>query len=164
MVQRRGSTVLLPLLTASAYAGNTYAPEGGLYWGQGQPLELPAEQPCLLQMAICSALCNDSSLTFAAGVHLHCRLTRVSCLCVCSSVLCLCGFSVICSAVVSPRIQVTICSALCSDPSLPFAAGMPLHRSGLALHVQQSLHVTAVLGHLHCPHFCCWYALALHIK
>jgi len=38
-----------------------------LYWGQGQPVDLPAEQPCLLRMAICSALCNDSSLSFAAG-------------------------------------------------------------------------------------------------
>ncbi|DBA82876.1 TPA: Calcium-transporting ATPase 3, endoplasmic reticulum-type [Trebouxia sp. C0004] len=46
--------------------GNTYAPEGSLYWGQGQPVDLPAEQPCLLRMAICSALCNDSSLSFAA--------------------------------------------------------------------------------------------------
>ena len=48
-------------------AGNTYAPEGALYWGQGQPLDLPAEQPCLLKLAICSALCNDSSLSFAPG-------------------------------------------------------------------------------------------------
>jgi len=30
-------------------------------------VDLPAEQPCLLRMAICSALCNDSSLSFAAG-------------------------------------------------------------------------------------------------
>ncbi len=49
------------------FAGNTYAPEGSLYWAQGQPVDLPAEQPCLLRMAICSALCNDSSLSFAAG-------------------------------------------------------------------------------------------------
>lgn len=52
-------------LTTFEVTGNTYAPDGVLYWGQGQPLDLPPEQPCLLKLAICSALCNDSSLSFA---------------------------------------------------------------------------------------------------
>lgn len=49
-------------------AGNSFAPEGGVYWGQHSPVELPADQPCLLKLAICSALCNDSSLSYVPGM------------------------------------------------------------------------------------------------
>lgn len=51
-------------LTTFEVTGNSFAPEGGVYWGQHSPVELPADQPCLLKLAICSALCNDSSLSY----------------------------------------------------------------------------------------------------
>ncbi|KAL3141521.1 Calcium-transporting ATPase 3, endoplasmic reticulum-type [Trebouxia sp. C0010 RCD-2024] len=61
-------------LTTFEVTGNTYAPEGGLYWGQGHPLDLPPEQPCLLKLAVCSALCNDSSLSFAPDKGVYQRV------------------------------------------------------------------------------------------
>ena len=47
--------------------GSTYAPEGELLDSRGRPAQLPADMPALHQIASCSALCNDSSLCFAAG-------------------------------------------------------------------------------------------------
>ncbi|PSC71819.1 calcium-transporting ATPase endoplasmic reticulum-type [Micractinium conductrix] len=52
--------------------GTSYAPEGKLLDGAtGAEVAFPADQPCLLQAAICCALCNDSHLHYAAdrGVY-----------------------------------------------------------------------------------------------
>ena len=48
-------------------AGTTYAPEGSLLDELGATLPAPAEQPALRTLAQCCALCNDSTLYFAAG-------------------------------------------------------------------------------------------------
>ena len=48
-------------------AGNTFAPEGEIFEQLGSTLQHPADQPSLLSMAQCAALCNDSSLQYAAG-------------------------------------------------------------------------------------------------
>ncbi|KAI8472408.1 MAG: hypothetical protein J3K34DRAFT_453784 [Monoraphidium minutum] len=45
-------------------SGTTFAPEGVVSDARGGPLAEPAAQPCLLNAALCSALCNDSSLAF----------------------------------------------------------------------------------------------------
>ena len=45
--------------------GNTYAPEGDVLDNTGERIEQPGELPCLLQMAACSSLCNDSTLYYA---------------------------------------------------------------------------------------------------
>lgn len=53
-------------------AGTSYAPEGKVLDGvTGAEVAFPADLPCLLQAAVCSALCNDSHLTYAAdrGVY-----------------------------------------------------------------------------------------------
>ncbi|KAL4420461.1 hypothetical protein ABPG75_010117 [Micractinium tetrahymenae] len=52
--------------------GTSYAPEGKVLDGvTGAEVAFPADLPCLLQAAVCSALCNDSHLTYAAdrGVY-----------------------------------------------------------------------------------------------
>ena len=54
-------------------AGNTFAPEGEIFEQLGSTLQHPADQPSLLSMAQCAALCNDSSLQYAAG-GAGCRL------------------------------------------------------------------------------------------
>jgi magnesium-transporting ATPase (P-type) len=48
--------------------GTSYAPEGKvlLAGGGGGEVAFPADLPCLLQAAVCCALCNDSHLTYAA--------------------------------------------------------------------------------------------------
>ena len=48
-------------------AGSTFAPEGAVLDAGGGAVDHPADQPCLAQLAACSALCNDSSLYFNAG-------------------------------------------------------------------------------------------------
>ena len=35
---------------------------------QGTPVQTPADEPAVLQTAACCALCNDSSLSYNAGV------------------------------------------------------------------------------------------------
>ncbi|CAK0785211.1 Calcium-transporting ATPase 3, endoplasmic reticulum-type [Coccomyxa viridis] len=44
--------------------GSTYAPEGSVLTESGSPLQAPAEEAAILQMAACCALCNDSTLTY----------------------------------------------------------------------------------------------------
>lgn len=44
--------------------GTTYAPEGVIYDDAGAQLEFPAQLPCLLHLAMCSALCNESTVQY----------------------------------------------------------------------------------------------------
>ncbi|KAI3430776.1 hypothetical protein D9Q98_009188 [Chlorella vulgaris] len=46
--------------------GTSYAPEGKVYSRGGGEVAFPADLPCLLQAALCCALCNDSHLHYAA--------------------------------------------------------------------------------------------------
>ncbi|XP_027356171.1 calcium-transporting ATPase 3, endoplasmic reticulum-type isoform X1 [Abrus precatorius] len=45
-------------------SGTTYAPEGIIFDSTGMQLDFPAQLPCLLHMAMCSALCNESTLQY----------------------------------------------------------------------------------------------------
>ncbi|OMO70808.1 Cation-transporting P-type ATPase [Corchorus olitorius] len=45
-------------------SGTTYAPEGFIFDSNGTQLEFPAQLPCLLHIAMCSALCNESLLQY----------------------------------------------------------------------------------------------------
>ncbi|CAH9077838.1 unnamed protein product [Cuscuta epithymum] len=45
-------------------SGATYAPEGFVIDNTGVQLEIPAQSPCLLHIAMCSALCNESVLRY----------------------------------------------------------------------------------------------------
>ncbi|XP_024930288.3 calcium-transporting ATPase 3, endoplasmic reticulum-type isoform X4 [Ziziphus jujuba] len=45
-------------------SGTTYAPEGIIFDSSGMQLEFPAQLPCLLHIAMCSALCNESVLQY----------------------------------------------------------------------------------------------------
>ena len=58
-----GDPVRLNLMAA----GNTFAPEGEIFEQLGSTLQHPTDQPSLLSMAQCAALCNDSSLQYAVG-------------------------------------------------------------------------------------------------
>ncbi|KAK9097161.1 hypothetical protein Sjap_022658 [Stephania japonica] len=44
--------------------GTTYAPEGIIFDSAGSQLDFPAQSPCLLHVAMCSALCNESTLQY----------------------------------------------------------------------------------------------------
>eukprot|EP00250_Pteridium_aquilinum_P003267 c13591_g1_i1 orf=692-3148(+) len=44
--------------------GTTYAPEGLIVNSAGVQIEHPAHLPCLLQIAMCSALCNESAVHY----------------------------------------------------------------------------------------------------
>ncbi|GAV56597.1 E1-E2_ATPase domain-containing protein/Cation_ATPase_C domain-containing protein/Cation_ATPase_N domain-containing protein/Hydrolase domain-containing protein, partial [Cephalotus follicularis] len=44
--------------------GTTYAPEGIIFDLSGMQIEIPAQLPCLLHIAMCSALCNESVLQY----------------------------------------------------------------------------------------------------
>ncbi|XP_043708710.1 calcium-transporting ATPase 3, endoplasmic reticulum-type [Telopea speciosissima] len=44
--------------------GTTYAPEGVIFDTAGMKLEFPAQLSCLLHIAMCSALCNESTLQY----------------------------------------------------------------------------------------------------
>ncbi|KAI4375065.1 hypothetical protein MLD38_012977 [Melastoma candidum] len=52
------------LLSDYSVNGTTYAPEGFIFDNVDYQLEFPAQLPCLLQIAMCSALCNDSILQY----------------------------------------------------------------------------------------------------
>nr|XP_023908896.1 calcium-transporting ATPase 3, endoplasmic reticulum-type [Quercus suber] len=52
------------VISEYSVSGTTYAPEGIIFDGSGMQLEFPAELPCLLHIAICSALCNESILQY----------------------------------------------------------------------------------------------------
>ncbi|XP_073021143.1 calcium-transporting ATPase 3, endoplasmic reticulum-type [Primulina eburnea] len=45
-------------------SGTTYAPEGFLFDDTGVQLEIPAQFHCLLHIAMCSALCNESVIQY----------------------------------------------------------------------------------------------------
>ncbi|XP_072972020.1 calcium-transporting ATPase 3, endoplasmic reticulum-type isoform X2 [Typha angustifolia] len=45
-------------------SGTTFAPDGLIYDASGMQLEFPAQFPCLLHIAMCSALCNESTLQY----------------------------------------------------------------------------------------------------
>ncbi|KAK4559876.1 hypothetical protein RGQ29_008884 [Quercus rubra] len=52
------------VISEYSVSGTTYAPEGIIFDSSGMLLEFPAELPCLLHIAICSALCNESVLQY----------------------------------------------------------------------------------------------------
>ncbi|TXG52550.1 hypothetical protein EZV62_021719 [Acer yangbiense] len=53
-----------PLIAEYGVSGTTYAPEGIVFDSNGQQLEFPAQLPCLLHIAMGSALCNESVLQY----------------------------------------------------------------------------------------------------
>ncbi|KAK2985400.1 hypothetical protein RJ640_006858 [Escallonia rubra] len=53
-----------PSVAEYSVSGTTYAPEGSIHDGTGTPLEFPAQFPCLLHIAMCSALCNESIVQY----------------------------------------------------------------------------------------------------
>lgn len=53
-----------PHVTEYSVSGTTYAPEGIIIDNTGVQLDVPAQFPCLLHMAMCSALCNESTLQY----------------------------------------------------------------------------------------------------
>ncbi|PSS17305.1 Calcium-transporting ATPase 3, endoplasmic reticulum-type like [Actinidia chinensis var. chinensis] len=54
----------VPITTEYSVSGTTYAPEGFIFGSDGMQLEFPAQLPCLLHIAMCSALCNESVLQY----------------------------------------------------------------------------------------------------
>ncbi|CAL9121634.1 unnamed protein product [Musa textilis] len=53
-----------PITNDYAVTGTTFAPEGMIFDSAGMQLEFPAQFPCLLHIAMCSALCNESILQY----------------------------------------------------------------------------------------------------
>ncbi|XP_048444311.1 calcium-transporting ATPase 3, endoplasmic reticulum-type isoform X1 [Pyrus x bretschneideri] len=53
-----------PVISEYSVSGTTYAPEGLIFDSTGLQLELPAQSSCLLHIAMCSALCNESILQY----------------------------------------------------------------------------------------------------
>ncbi|KAG6502482.1 hypothetical protein ZIOFF_034761 [Zingiber officinale] len=53
-----------PITYEYAVTGTTFAPEGMIFDATGVQLEFPAQFPCLLHIAMCSALCNESMLQY----------------------------------------------------------------------------------------------------
>ncbi|XP_061372008.1 calcium-transporting ATPase 3, endoplasmic reticulum-type isoform X1 [Gastrolobium bilobum] len=53
-----------PVVTEYSVSGTTYAPEGIIFDSRGMQLDFPAQLPCLLHIAMCSALCNESTLQY----------------------------------------------------------------------------------------------------
>ncbi|KAF7830531.1 calcium-transporting ATPase 3, endoplasmic reticulum-type [Senna tora] len=53
-----------PVVAEYSVSGTTYAPEGIIFDSSGMQLDFPAQQPCLLHTAMCSALCNESTLQY----------------------------------------------------------------------------------------------------
>ncbi|KAJ4755752.1 Calcium-transporting ATPase [Rhynchospora pubera] len=53
-----------PMMDEYAISGTTYAPEGLIYDNEGVQLDFPAKSPCLLHIAMCSALCNEAILQY----------------------------------------------------------------------------------------------------
>ncbi|XP_008790244.2 calcium-transporting ATPase 3, endoplasmic reticulum-type isoform X2 [Phoenix dactylifera] len=53
-----------PITNEYIVSGTTFAPEGLIFDAAGVQLEFPAQFPCLLHIAMCSALCNDSILQY----------------------------------------------------------------------------------------------------
>ncbi|XP_038886243.1 calcium-transporting ATPase 3, endoplasmic reticulum-type isoform X1 [Benincasa hispida] len=53
-----------PQLSEYNVSGTTYAPDGIIFDSSGVQLEFPAQLPCILHMAMGSALCNESTLQY----------------------------------------------------------------------------------------------------
>ncbi|KZV54526.1 calcium-transporting ATPase 3, endoplasmic reticulum-type-like [Dorcoceras hygrometricum] len=53
-----------PVTAEYHVSGTTYAPEGSLFDNSGVQLEIPAQFHCLLHIAMCSALCNESVVQY----------------------------------------------------------------------------------------------------
>ncbi|XP_039140541.1 calcium-transporting ATPase 3, endoplasmic reticulum-type isoform X2 [Dioscorea cayenensis subsp. rotundata] len=53
-----------PITTDFTVTGTTFAPEGLIFDMTGMQLEFPAQFPCLLHIAMCSSLCNESTLQY----------------------------------------------------------------------------------------------------
>ncbi|CAM8935987.1 unnamed protein product [Rhodiola kirilowii] len=53
-----------PLTSEYSVSGTTYAPDGFIFDGSGMQIDFPAQSPCLLHIAMCSALCNESVLQY----------------------------------------------------------------------------------------------------
>lgn len=53
-----------PITNEYNVSGTTFSPEGLIFDDAGMQLEFPAQFPCLLHIAMCSALCNESTLQY----------------------------------------------------------------------------------------------------
>ncbi|KAL3505111.1 hypothetical protein ACH5RR_034952 [Cinchona calisaya] len=53
-----------PIAAQYSVSGTTYAPEGFIFDSTPIQLEIPAQYPCLLHIAMCSALCNESVIQY----------------------------------------------------------------------------------------------------
>ncbi|WVZ60446.1 hypothetical protein U9M48_010466 [Paspalum notatum var. saurae] len=53
-----------PMTDEYSISGTTFAPDGFIYDASGLQLEFPPQSPCLLHLAMCSALCNESTLQY----------------------------------------------------------------------------------------------------
>ncbi|KAK9946378.1 hypothetical protein M0R45_011846 [Rubus argutus] len=53
-----------PVISEYSVSGTTFAPEGIIFDSTGSQLEFPAQLPCLLHIAMSSALCNESVLQY----------------------------------------------------------------------------------------------------
>ncbi|XP_068484350.1 calcium-transporting ATPase 3, endoplasmic reticulum-type-like [Phaseolus vulgaris] len=53
-----------PVVSEYSVSRTTYAPEGIIFDSTGMQLDFSAELPCLLHMAMCSVLCNESTLQY----------------------------------------------------------------------------------------------------
>ncbi|OAY62961.1 Calcium-transporting ATPase 3, endoplasmic reticulum-type [Ananas comosus] len=53
-----------PITDEYSVTGTTFSPEGLIFDATGMQLEFPAQFPCLLHIAMCSALCNESTLQY----------------------------------------------------------------------------------------------------
>jgi hypothetical protein len=61
------------------FEGTTFTPEGEILEEGGRVVEHPGDHSCLLRMAMCSALCNDSIVVYAAGMRQQpCRFETLS--------------------------------------------------------------------------------------
>ncbi|KAM5565902.1 hypothetical protein ABKV19_019751 [Rosa sericea] len=54
----------IPVISEYSVSGTTFAPEGTIFDSTGNQLEFPAQLPCLLHIAMSSALCNESVLQY----------------------------------------------------------------------------------------------------
>lgn len=53
-----------PTIAEYSVSGTSYAPEGMIFGSSGLQIEFPAQLPCLLHIAMCSAVCNESILQY----------------------------------------------------------------------------------------------------
>ncbi|KAJ6872025.1 calcium-transporting ATPase 3 [Populus alba x Populus x berolinensis] len=53
-----------PTIAEYSVNGTSYAPEGMIFGSSGLQIEFPAQLPCLLHIAMCSAVCNESILQY----------------------------------------------------------------------------------------------------